>query len=137
MFLPSPPRGHYGPNPRGCIKRASEYPRPDEVRGGELYRSERSERRSDRDSPKQPNPLRNDDGQIFVGWVGGTPECFFYFALALVPCLILFDLVWLSLSPCLFPVYLALLGRPCIRSLPFVVALLDSFALSQLVAFIA
>ena len=83
------PRGHCGPNPRGSIKRASEYPRPDEEREGDLYRSERSERRSDRDSPKQPNLLRNDDGQIFVGWVGGTPERFFIFALALVPCLIL------------------------------------------------
>lgn len=48
-----PPRGHCGPNPRGCIKRASEYPRLDEVRGEDLYRSERSERRSDSDSPIQ------------------------------------------------------------------------------------
>ena len=35
----------------------------------------------------------NGDEQIFVGWVGGTPESFFYFALSLVPCLILFGLV--------------------------------------------
>ena len=39
-----PPRGHCGPNPRGSIKRASVYPRPDEERGGDLYQSERSER---------------------------------------------------------------------------------------------
>ena len=66
----------------GGIKRASTYPRPDEERGGDLYRSERSERRSDSDSPNQVGTLRNDDGQIFVGWVGGTPECFFICAVS-------------------------------------------------------
>lgn len=90
------PRGHCGPNPRGCLKRASEYPRPDEVRGGDLYRSERSERRSDSDSPNQPNTLRNDDEQIFVGWVGGTPECFFIFC-ACTGRLVLFCLAWSAL----------------------------------------
>lgn len=39
-----PLRGHRSPNPRGCIKHASTYPRPDEERVGDLYRSERSER---------------------------------------------------------------------------------------------
>lgn len=112
------PRGCCGPNPRGCIKHASEYQRPDEERGGDLYQSERSERRSDRDSPNQPNTLRNGDVHIFVGWVGGTPECFFIFALALVPCLIV--LAWslcLLLLPCfplsVLPVFVLLCWLGC------------------------
>ena len=111
------PRGHYGPNPRGSIKRASPYPRPDEERGGDLYRSERSERRSDSDSPKQPNPLRNGDVQIFVGWVGGTPDRFLFLCGRTG-----------SLS---YSVWRGLRGRP------FFFALLCSVALFQLVALIA
>lgn len=42
---------------------------------------------------KQPNQSRNDDEHIFVGWVGGTPDRLLIFALALVPCFILFGLV--------------------------------------------
>lgn len=101
MFLPCP-SWSLRSKPTGCLKRASEYPRPDEERGGDLYRSERSERRSDRDSPSQDRTLRNDDEHIFVGWVGGTPVRFFICAVALV-----------ALSSVLAWLCAVALGRPC------------------------
>ena len=73
---------------------------------GDLYQSEHSERPRYTKYPEYTKSSSDDDEHIFVGWVGGTPKYFSFFALALVPCLILLDLVALS-----FVVALPVLGR--------------------------
>lgn len=98
-----PPRGHCGPNPRGCPERASTYPRPYEERVGDLYQSEHSERPRYTKYPEYTKSSSDDDGHIFVGWVGGTPEYFLFLRLRWI--LALFCPLCFSLSPCLFPVF--------------------------------
>ena len=81
---------------------------------------------------KQPNQSRNDDEQIFVGWVGGTPKCFLFCGF---PVFTLPYSVWLgryaflcrlcfSLSPYLFSVFTVPTGRPC-SVLSFIASLLN------------
>ena len=120
------PRGHCGPNPRGSIKRASTYPRPDEVRVGDLYRSERSERRSDSTYPthhaRQHKVMYN---FLWGGWVA-RPSAFYFCIIAGSLSYAVrsvfrwrFALLRLTVLGYVFPVTRVPFGRPC----PFLVCL--------------
>ena len=62
----------------GSIKRASTYPRPDEERGGDLYRSERSERRSDSAYPTQHTRQQKTMNIFLLGGWAARPSAFYF-----------------------------------------------------------
>lgn len=128
------PRGHLTVQTPVGVKRALRYPRPRRGtrRGSYIGASVAS------DVAIAPNHYITQSNQwwytIFVGWVGGTPEHFLFFALSLVPCLILSALsffvallnrAWfcLSLSPCPVLFFVARFRFPSLSPYLFLVCL--------------
>ena len=72
----------------GRAKRASSYTRPYEARVGDLYRSERSELRRDRDSPTHPKHYVMVMNKFLLGGWVERPNVFIFVLVSCFRCLL-------------------------------------------------